>query len=498
MKNRTTVLTVAVMGVVGLALGWWEFGAPNGSHSGHEHTVLKPTPDLAEARHEFRLLPADIHADRETPALAADAEGRVVLAWASQTGEDERTLFLARSIDGGATFEAPVPWRKVPIYRFTSPGKGKGKSMVFSTHVLPRLAEGRDGIDLGWVEAIDGGPTVVYYVARSRDGGRTFSEPVRVHGDAVWPGFTTLSADPEGNISAAWLDGRNRAQQPFAAVRPAGSEAFEPERLVYAGPEDKGVCPCCDLAALRMPDGRQIIAFRNNDAGHRDIWLTRSPAHGAPGFEPPVPVTPDPWTFDGCPHDGPALALGRDRLHVLWMDAHTGKGCIYAASSPLSSWSFAPRPVSPDATGAQGHPKLAVAGGTLFAVWDEALDDAAPAADSKSAGDGGDGSGARPAISPGNARISNRTPDGHDHSPSLEEGGRAVMLAVSIDDGARFHPARPVAPLPGAFQLNPALAVAADGSVLVAWNELDAEGKRVVFARLKSLDDILSSDQGGR
>jgi hypothetical protein len=197
--------------------------------------------------------------------------------------------------------------------------------------------------------------------------------------------------------------------------------------------------------------------------------LTRSLNEGTPGFEAPVPVTSEPWSFDGCPHDGPSLALGRDRLHVLWMDAHSGKGRIYAAHSPLSSWSFATRALSPDATRAQGHPKLIAQGSTLLAVWDEALDEDEPA-------------------------VAEKTPSGgheHGHDVKRSGSGRAIMFSVSTDDGASFTPARPVSPRLGAFQLNPALAVASDGAVLIAWNELDESGKRVVVARVPQ-------DRGGR
>ncbi len=39
--------------------------------------------------------------------------------------------------------------------------------MAYSTHALPRLAAVDDAFQLGWVEAINGGPEVHYYVATS-------------------------------------------------------------------------------------------------------------------------------------------------------------------------------------------------------------------------------------------------------------------------------------------------------------------------------------------
>jgi hypothetical protein len=467
--SRTISLVVIAAALGGFAAGWMAFDTGTAAPAPPAAAAVAPATAAATeeaqpaspvaARHRFALRPEDARNDRETPAIASDARGRVVLAWASQEGEAERTLYLARSSDGGATFSPPAAWRKVPIYRFSS--KSKGREMAFSTHVLPRLAAGGDALYLGWVEAIDGGPEVAYFVAKSTDGGATFSEPARVHGpEAGRPGFTTLAVGPDGSVQCAWLDGRAKAQQPYTSARPSGEAAFQPERLVYEGPDGRGICPCCDLAVARGEDGSEFVAFRNSDSGHRDIYVARSPA-GSSGFEPPVPVSSARWAFDGCPHDGPSLALAGGRLRLLWMDAHTGKDRVYCASASPSALDFVARELNPRSPVSQGHPKLAVdAKGTQYAVWDEALGaDASPAPEA-----GKDG-------------------HGHGRGPSLGGSGRAIMFASAAGDD--FGPATPIAPRPGAFQIQPSIAVGPDGAVYAAWNELDTDGKGVVFVRLK-------------
>jgi len=465
--TRTIGLVVVLFGALGLAAGWLASGPLNKPGVGQADRAVGPTaaaraePPAAGdlVRHEFFLGQQDVANDRETPAVAADDEGRVVLAWAAQSSESERTLYLARSTDGGKSFLAPVPWRKVPIYKYSSAAKGQREAMSYSTHVLPRLVASRGEIVLGWVEAIGGGPAVAYFIARSTDGGQTFGAPARIHGpDASRPGFTALSAAPDGSLLTAWLDGRNRGQQPFFAAKPANSAGFEPERMVYAGPDGTGICPCCDVAAVRLPDGRDLVAFRNSDGGHRDIYLASGRAGGP--FGKPAPLWLDNWELEGCPHDGPSLVLAGNRLWAAWMSAFSGRNRVYVASSGATDLSFTPRELHPGALGAQAHPKLAVSGrGKLHAVWDESLDDSGPAATSSH------GAG------------------GHQHGPSMTGSGRAIMIAAATDPAAGFGQATPVAPRAGAFQLNPAIVAGSDGAVLIAWNELDPSGKRVVFVR---------------
>lgn len=132
-----------------------------------------------------------------------------------------------------------------------------------------------------------------------------------------------MSVGPSGELACAWLGSAAGSQQPFAAVRPAGADAFEQELLVYPGEEDAGVCPCCALTTCFAADGTLFVAFRDIQDGYRDIAVSvLRPGHAK--FEGPFPVTAPTWKLNGCPHDGPSLAVLGDHLHVAWMDARTG------------------------------------------------------------------------------------------------------------------------------------------------------------------------------
>jgi hypothetical protein len=117
--TRFLIVGLLAASLGGFALGWYVLSRPPAAEP------PPPPVPLTEAVHRFALSPDDVRLDRETPAVAADAGGRVVLAWAAASGDLEHTLWLARSADGGRTFEPPVAFRKVPIYRYASGSKGK-------------------------------------------------------------------------------------------------------------------------------------------------------------------------------------------------------------------------------------------------------------------------------------------------------------------------------------------------------------------------------------
>ena len=421
MNTGRILVGVLALAAGGFGVGWLTFPRDD----------ARPGPKgdqpAADVGHRFGLTADDVKLDRERPSLAVVGDN-VLLAWSSQTGEEEYTLFLARSQDRGATFSAPASFRKFPLVRHKS--RMGGREIMRPGAVLPRLSVAGDRITLAWTEpgplqGTAGERRTRFLVAHSRDGGGTFSEPACIHGEeAGRPNFTALFAGPDGSTVCAWLDNRNRAAQPFMGlIREKGTTPTE--ALVYPGPEGgRGICPCCDLDVARAASGLNLVAFRNSLDGYRDIYVALG-KDGQP-FEAPVAVSADHWTFDGCPHDGPSLALSGDRVHVAWMSAGSGKQQVYVADAALDDLKFTQRTLGPPSVGDQGHPRMVAAGKAIHAVWDEALS-AAPAGAAKE----------------------------HQHDIRQTGTGRAIVYAASADGGVTFSEPRQLAARPGAFQTRP-------------------------------------------
>lgn len=469
------LLLLAIIGiaVVGLGAGFFLFSSstvatpPAAVWKAPTPPVLAAAGTPTQVIGTFALASLDMKDQLEAPAIVITPQGHVLLAYASQTAKDERTLRIARSRDG-VSFEEPKEFRKTKI--FESVSQQAGKEVRRPIRLLPQLATGGGKVFLGWVEPNEDNTTVFYYLAESTDDGETFGDPVRVHeSDGAKPAFTGLAADAHGNVVASWLDSRAGIKQPFAAIKKAGESTFQTEAQVYSSPNDEGVCPCCPTTVVIGPDEQVHAAFRNQLDGFRDIYVGQRPVTGDGDFTMLRSVVATPtWKFDGCPHDGPTLAIDSLNLYTAWMDASSGTPRCYFSLKPLGGGNFTPpQLLHPQGTGPEGNARLIATSNGLVAVWEGALADDLTVAEVPAA---------------------ENSKSAHDAPPA--GSSRAIYMArgtgLQSPQGTsiRWQPPQPVAAKEGAFQTRPALALKATGEVFAAWHELDEQGKRVIVAKL--------------
>jgi hypothetical protein len=109
----------------------------------------------------------------------------------------------------------------------------------------------------------------------------------------------------------------------------------------------------------------------------RDIAFTKSTDDGRT-FAPPIRVSDDNWVLDGCPENGPAIAVdSTKRIHIVWPTLVPGAtpngpptlGLFYATSA--DGRRFTPRQqISTE--GVPRHPQIALdSSGQIIVVWDE-------------------------------------------------------------------------------------------------------------------------------
>jgi hypothetical protein len=227
----------------------------------------------------------------------------------------------------------------------------------------------------------------VIHLSRSTDGGRTFSTSQAIHdpkfsGARGWQSLTTA---PDGTVHAVWLDGRNaekKASDPAASKGQPWQDIFHgtvaPDGHISESQIAGGVCFCCKTAVA--VDGRGIVyaAWRHIFPGSiRDIAFSTSNDRGL-HFGPLVRVSEDRWELNGCPEDGPAMAVEPSGIvHIVWptviTDSEPRKTLFYAISR--DGRTFSPRARVPASGATPSHPQLTLTsdGGAVIA-WDELSD----------------------------------------------------------------------------------------------------------------------------
>ena len=169
-------------------------------------------------------------------------------------------------------------------------------------------------------------------------------------------------------------DGAARAQLSKLYVGPI--DGSEGPRIVTGG-----VCYCCKTALTATGDGALYAAWRHVYPGNlRDIAFSMS-RDGGLTFSPPLRVSEDKWALDGCPENGPAIAVDTERrVHLVWPTLVFGAaawseptlGLFYAVSDDGGSFSTRQQLTT---EGTPYHPTIAVnRAGALMVAWDELAD----------------------------------------------------------------------------------------------------------------------------
>lgn len=295
------------------------------------------------------------------PFLHVTEDGSVLLSWIEPDGEAAHRLRFARR--DGEEWSDPVTI-------------AAGADWFVNWADFPSLVE-LPGGDLvaHWLQRTGAG-TYAYEVrvARSADGGRTWSEAVVPHDDGTETehGFVSLFPDADGSAGVVWLDGREYAApaggEPPADARMTlrfarvGAEG----RITSAGQLDDRVCDCCQTDVALTSRG-PVVAYRNRSPAEiRDVAVVRR-VDGE--WTAPALVHADGWEISACPVDGPAVAARGDRMAVAWFTAARDTARVRIAFSEDAGATFGP-PVEVDGGAPIGRVDLALlSDGHALVTW---------------------------------------------------------------------------------------------------------------------------------
>lgn len=267
------------------------------------------------------------------PDVAYGADGRLHVSFVTLAGvaNAPHAGWLVSSADAGRTFSAPV--RTMGEYGF---GVRIAADPVDASRLyLAWLA----GIDVGTLAFPDTGYPI--NLARSDDGGATWSEPVRVSPPARQRVVAAaIVARPGGRVLVSYLDVGDDSLDYHGAHEGTGGPPYDgPWKLVVARSDDAGtswdqteaessLVPTTRFVVFTPPipslaasaDGRSVyLAFADGRLGDADVWVWAS-ADGGVTFATPRRVN-DTAEGDGRTQDLAAVAVSPGgRLDVIYND----------------------------------------------------------------------------------------------------------------------------------------------------------------------------------
>lgn len=235
------------------------------------------------------------------PSIDVGPDGELHLV-----GYANATLWFTRSLDQGMTWSPQVP---------LAPHRGidshAGNLRTFRVTNPPMLAvdrgEGphRGSVYVAWADHPPGSPELpcvpvppsmacpaapdwdVWLVA-SRDGGATWSAPVRVNDDAGEAAqfLPAVAVSPAGDVHVAWIDQRadptGLAAEVYYAHSPDGGATWEPNLRLTDAPfltllshhqSPAQVAFLGDYIGLTASDDRAVVAFPDTRYGRADVFV---------------------------------------------------------------------------------------------------------------------------------------------------------------------------------------------------------------------------------
>ena len=326
-----------------------------------------PEPTRPLASGDYAVQPWTLFAGpgSMSPDLSLAPDGRLLVSWLNRQPGRRTAMQFASFTEAGGWQSQP---RTIAV----------GQSLVANWADTPHILGTPDGaLWAQWLQAGGAGPAGYDAIlARSRDGGMTWTQITRINDDqsATEHGFAALWPDGVDAVGIAWLDGRAQAAGAGAAphAHSGGATQVRANRFdldLQRGADaviDARACDCCQVAVAMAAQG-PVLAYRDRgEDEQRDIAVVRL-RDGA--WSAPAPVHADGWKIDACPVNGPAIAAQGGEVLVAWYTEAGGVPVVRLARSSDGGAGFdAPVDVA-RGPAVQGRVAVALGAGEAWIAW---------------------------------------------------------------------------------------------------------------------------------
>jgi BNR repeat-like domain len=207
---------------------------------------------------------------------------------------------------------------------FSTPVKvAEATKLALGSHRGPRIALAGKTIVISAIKFGEGD----LMSWRSGDGGKTWSQGVRINDvpTSAREGLHGMAASPDGKVWTVWLDLREKATRLVGSMSNDGGKTWSTNQQIYTSP-DGHICECCHPTAYIGPKGELYAMWRNSLSGSRDMYYAVSRDRKTWKAQKLGTGT---WPLNACPMDGGGLAIdAKGAVYTAWRR----DGGIYATT----------------------------------------------------------------------------------------------------------------------------------------------------------------------
>ena len=270
-----------------------------------------------------------LYGDNNAQPNLVSSNGTLSLSWISSKNENKASLHFSQFKKG----------------KWITPQKiANGSDWFVNWADFPAHAINEDLIITSYLKKSASG-TYTYDVILNLQklSGEKIKEDFLLNTDGVTAehGFVSIIPNNNKGFFITWLDGRNTVEKKldghhkpmtirFAEITNTGEVINESEL-------DAAACDCCQTS-IAMTNNGPIVVYRDRSENEvRDIYTIRN-INGV--WEEPSPLHNDGWIINGCPVNGPKVAVNSKNLAIAWFTVVNDNPLVNVSFSKNNGDSF--------------------------------------------------------------------------------------------------------------------------------------------------------------
>ena len=257
------------------------------------------------------------------------SNGSLTLSWISSKEENKASLNYSRYMEGrwikpqviASGSDWFINWADFPAHAIN-------QDLIITSH-LKKSASGRYTYDV--------------ILNLQKLSGEKIKENFLLNTDGVEAehGFVSIMANNEKGFFITWLDGRNtigkKLEGDHKPMTIRFAEITDKGDVIKESELDASTCDCCQTSIAITNDGPIVVYRDRSEEEVRDIYSVKN-INGT--WEKPNAVHDDGWIINGCPVNGPKVAVNSKNLAVSWFTVSNNHPLVNVSFSKNNGNSF--------------------------------------------------------------------------------------------------------------------------------------------------------------